>query len=106
MGWMSDEGGRRSAPRNLWPEVRSIVMVGVNYGPESHPLAPIARRTILSDDALSVLVPLLEDIAGWNPLHIRAFFERQGLQIHEWDKIRTDIMTIREGASEGAVRGA
>jgi epoxyqueuosine reductase len=43
MGWMSDEGGCRSAPRSLWPDVRSIVMVGVNYGPESDPLAPVAR---------------------------------------------------------------
>jgi len=65
---------------------------------EAKYLAPIARRTILSEDALSVLVPLLEDIAGWNPLRIRAFFERQGLQIQEWDKIRTDILTIRGGA--------
>jgi 2-hydroxy-3-keto-5-methylthiopentenyl-1-phosphate phosphatase len=77
---------------------------------EAKYLAPIARRTILGDDALSVLVPLLEDIAGWNPLRIRAFFERQGLQIQEWDKIRTDILTIRGGATavpaEEAVRRA
>jgi phosphoserine phosphatase len=65
---------------------------------EAKYLTPIARRTVLSEDALSVLVPLLEDIAGWNPLRIRAFFERQGLQIQEWDKIRTDILTIRGGA--------
>jgi epoxyqueuosine reductase len=43
MGWMADPDGRRAAPRNLWPEVRSIVMVGVNYGPESDPLAPLAQ---------------------------------------------------------------
>ena len=36
-------------------------------------IAPIARRTILSDDALSVLVPILEDIVGWRPAaHPRA----------------------------------
>jgi 2-hydroxy-3-keto-5-methylthiopentenyl-1-phosphate phosphatase len=69
---------------------------------EAKYLAPIARRTILSDDALSVLVPLLEDIAGWNPVQIRALFERQGLQIHEWDKIRTDILTIRGGMAASA----
>jgi phosphoserine phosphatase len=69
---------------------------------EAKYLAPIARRTILGDDALSVLVPLLEDIAGWNPLRIRAFFERQGLQIQDWDKIRTDILTIRGGAADPA----
>ena len=64
-------------------------------------IAPIARRTILSDASLSVLVPLLEDIAGWSPLRIRALFERQGLQIQEWDKIRTDILTIRDDAADG-----
>ena len=32
---------------------------------ENKYLAPIARRTILSDDSLSVLVPILEDIVGW-----------------------------------------
>src|SRR5262249_26865021 len=59
-------------------------------------LAPIARRTILSEDALSVLVPILEDIVGWrDPLRIRSLFERHGLQIQEWDKVRTDFLTIR-----------
>jgi HAD superfamily phosphoserine phosphatase-like hydrolase len=60
-------------------------------------IAPIARRTIMSDDALSVLVPLCEDIVGWrDTLRIRALFERHGLQIQEWDKVRTDFLTIRE----------
>ena len=64
---------------------------------ENKYLAPIARRTILSDDSLSVLVPILEDIVGWkDPLRIRSLFERHGLQIQEWDKVRTDFLTIRE----------
>lgn len=64
---------------------------------ESKYLAPIATRSILSDDALSVLVPVLEDIAGWkDSLRIRSLFERHGLQIQEWDKVRTDFLTIRQ----------
>jgi phosphoserine phosphatase len=59
-------------------------------------IAPIARRTILSDDALSVLVPILEDIVGYDALQVRALFEGQGLQIQEWDKVRTDFVTIRD----------
>ncbi len=59
-------------------------------------LAPIARRTILSEDALSVLVPILEDIVGWDALRVRAFFEKHGLQIQEWGKVHTDFLTIRE----------
>ena len=47
-----------------------------------------------SDDALSVLVPILETIAGWNSPRIREFFEGQGFVLREWDKVRTDSLTI------------
>jgi predicted HAD superfamily phosphohydrolase len=58
-------------------------------------IAPIARRTILSDDALSVLVPVLEDIVGKDAVSVRALFESHGLQIQEWGKVRKDTLTIR-----------
>jgi HAD superfamily phosphoserine phosphatase-like hydrolase len=54
----------------------------------------IAQRTVLSDDALSVLVPVLENIVGWNPLRIREFFEGHGFVLREWDKVQTDSLTI------------
>jgi hypothetical protein len=57
-------------------------------------IAPIAKRTILSDDALSIIVPILEEIAGWDTSRIRAFFEEQGLFIQEWDRVRADWLTI------------
>ena len=60
-------------------------------------IAPIAKRSILSEDALSVQVPIFEDIVGWDdPARIRAMFESRGLQIQEWDKVRTDFLTIRQ----------
>jgi HAD superfamily phosphoserine phosphatase-like hydrolase len=63
-------------------------------------IATIAQRSILSDDALSVLVPILEDIIGRDdPAHIRAFFESRGLQIQEWDKVQTDFLTFRQSHS-------
>jgi 2-hydroxy-3-keto-5-methylthiopentenyl-1-phosphate phosphatase len=61
---------------------------------ENRFITPIARRTVLSDDALSVVVPVLEDIAGWDSARIRAFFEAHGFVVQEWDKIRTDTLTI------------
>ena len=61
---------------------------------ENKYLTQIARRTILCDDALSVLVPILEEIVGWNPMRIRAFFESHGFALREWDKMRTDSLTI------------
>ncbi len=39
------------------------------------------------------LIPILEDIVGWDRIRIRAFFESQGLLIQEWDKINTDCVT-------------
>ncbi len=57
-------------------------------------IAPIARRAVLSDDALSIMVPILEEIAGWDTARIRTFFEAQGLFIQEWDRVRADWLTI------------
>ena len=81
------------------------VMLNVNHREgftiavsENKYITQIARRTILSDDALSVLVPILEDIAGWDGVKIRALFEAQGFMLQEWDKVRTDTVTICETA--------
>jgi 2-hydroxy-3-keto-5-methylthiopentenyl-1-phosphate phosphatase len=78
------------------------VMLHVNQGEgftiavsENRALAQIAQRTVMSDDALSVLIPILEDQLGYTPLQIREFFEEHGLVIQEWDKVRTDWLTIR-----------
>ena len=65
---------------------------------ENHPLTEIAKRTVLSDDALSVLVPILEDIVGYDPGQIRAVFESQGFVLQEWEKTRTDSLTIAASA--------
>jgi epoxyqueuosine reductase len=44
MGWLAAKRERRADPRTLWPEVRTIIVLGVNYGPAGDPLAPLARR--------------------------------------------------------------
>jgi hypothetical protein len=63
-------------------------------------IAPIAKRTVLSDDALSIMVPILEEIAGWDTPRIRTFFEEQGLFIQEWDRVRADWLTITPQPSQ------
>jgi HAD superfamily phosphoserine phosphatase-like hydrolase len=63
---------------------------------ENRYLTPIARRTILSDDGLSVLIPILEEIAGWDSGRIRSLFAAHGLVLQDWDKVRTDSLTIRD----------
>jgi HAD superfamily phosphoserine phosphatase-like hydrolase len=66
---------------------------------ENRYLTPIARRTILSDDGLSVLIPILEEIAGWDGARIRALFAAHGLVVQDWDKSRTDSLTIRDSSA-------
>jgi HAD superfamily phosphoserine phosphatase-like hydrolase len=63
---------------------------------ENRYLTPIAERTILSEDGLSVLIPILEEIAGWDSAMIRGLFATNGLVLQDWDKTRTDSLTIRE----------
>jgi epoxyqueuosine reductase len=39
MGWLARTVERRGDPQALWPEARSVVVLGVNYAPEDDPLA-------------------------------------------------------------------
>jgi 2-hydroxy-3-keto-5-methylthiopentenyl-1-phosphate phosphatase len=57
-------------------------------------ITQIAARTVLSDDALSVLIPVFEDIMSWPATRIRAFYESHGFVLRDWDKVRTDSLTI------------
>src|SRR6266404_2576501 len=62
---------------------------------EAKHVSQVAKRTVLSTSALAVLAPILEDIAGWERLRIRSFFESYGIMIQEWDRVRTDWLTLR-----------
>jgi epoxyqueuosine reductase len=44
MDWMAANAPRRADPRVLWPDVRAIVMLGMNYGPENDPLAALGDK--------------------------------------------------------------
>ena len=65
---------------------------------ENRYITPIAARTVLGDDALSVLIPILEDVAGWDAARIRALFASHGILVQDWDKVRTDSVTLRRAA--------
>ena len=66
---------------------------------ENKYLAPIARRSVISDSALAILVPILEEVVRWDAAKIRALFEDKGLLIQQWDKVQTDVLTIVPNAS-------
>ena len=62
---------------------------------ESRNVSQIAKRTVLSTSALAVLAPILEEIAGWERYRIRGFLEANGMLIQEWERVRTDWLTVR-----------
>jgi epoxyqueuosine reductase len=39
MAWMADTALRRASPRALWPDARSVIVLGENYGSGGDPLA-------------------------------------------------------------------
>jgi hypothetical protein len=61
---------------------------------ENPHLAPIAQRSVLCDDALSILIPIFERIFHWDTSQIRAFFEEHGFVLQNWEKIQTDTVSI------------
>jgi epoxyqueuosine reductase len=45
MAWLAETAERRGSPQRLWPQVRSVIMLGVNYGPDTDPMAMLAQRS-------------------------------------------------------------
>jgi len=69
---MARHADRRADPRVLWPEVRTIVMLGINYGPSDDPLAILKQRTCgdisvyaQGDDYHDVIKPRLKHLGRW-----------------------------------------
>ncbi len=72
MDWLAATAARRRDPRALMPDVRAIVMLGVNYGPARDPLAILAERDrgaisvyAQGDDYHDVIKPRLKALARW-----------------------------------------
>jgi HAD superfamily phosphoserine phosphatase-like hydrolase len=67
---------------------------------ESNFITRVAKRTVLSENAMSVLVPVLENVLRWDSARIRRLFASYGLTLLEWEKRRTDMLTIQESGIE------
>jgi epoxyqueuosine reductase len=73
MDWLEKTAERRGDPRALWSEVRSVILLGLNYGPdEEDPLAILKRRDrgaisvyARSEDYHEIIKPRLKTIARW-----------------------------------------
>jgi epoxyqueuosine reductase len=72
MDWLAANPERRADPRALWAGVRSVIMLGVNYGPDADPLAILkqpARGAISvyaqGDDYHELIKKRLKALARW-----------------------------------------
>lgn len=63
---------------------------------ENKQLSRIARSTVLSDSAFSIMVPILDQLLHWRSGDVRKLFESFGLNLNEWEKDRTDRVKISE----------
>jgi phosphoserine phosphatase len=72
---------------------------------DSHSVTRIAKRTVLSSNALAMLVPILEDVVHWHSAQIRQFFETNGFLVQEWARVRTDWLTLRPTKATAAEIG-
>jgi HAD superfamily phosphoserine phosphatase-like hydrolase len=61
---------------------------------ENRQLSQIARRTVLSDNASSVMVPVLDQVLGHAPGEVRSLFEARGLALQDWEQARTDRVVV------------
>jgi epoxyqueuosine reductase len=72
MRWMEETLERRSHPRGMWPDARSAVVLGVNYGPDEDPMAALADRTrgaisvyARGDDYHDLIKSRLKQLGRW-----------------------------------------
>jgi epoxyqueuosine reductase len=72
MEWLASTAARRTDPNVLWPDARSVIMLGLNYGPDRDPLAILGMRNrgaisvyAQSDDYHEIIKAKLKAIARW-----------------------------------------
>jgi len=92
MAWLAATAGRRGDPRTLWPQVRSVVMLGMSYAPEGDPLEALnhPERGAISvyaqgKDYHDILKGKLKQLAG-------SLAERSGAEV----KVFVDAAPIME----------
>ncbi len=75
MDWLAAKADRRAGPSVLWPEVQSVIMLGMNYGPAENPMEKLRLRNIANiscyaqgRDYHDLIKRRLKQVARW--LHV------------------------------------
>ena len=71
MAWMAETADRRGSPNGMWPEARSVIVLGMNYGPDTDPLGLLGEKLVGSisvyarnRDYHEVIKGKLKELAG------------------------------------------
>jgi epoxyqueuosine reductase len=72
MGWMADRRDQRARPTTLWPDARSLIMLGMNYAPREDPMrleaaSQVGRISVYAQgsDYHDVVKKALKALARW-----------------------------------------
>lgn len=69
--------------------VRAYHGYTIGVTPSSY-LGNICKKTIISNDSLSLLAPILEDILGFSHQEVKEFYEKMGYPIQTWEKAKVE----------------
>lgn len=72
MEWLADNPARRADPKVMWQDVRSVIMLGMNYGPDENPMSILTQRSHAAisvyargDDYHDLIKKRLKQLARW-----------------------------------------
>jgi len=85
--------GDGSSDVHVMLHIRSYNGYTITVSPSPY-MGHICRRSVISDNVLSILVPILEDLLKYNQEKIRAYFEGRGHAILEWNRADTEWLDI------------
>ena len=92
MDWMESRKDERADPKTLWPEAKSAIVLGLNYGPAHNPLALLAHKErgaisayAQGDDYHDLVKKKLKAVAGY-------IFEKHRVQV----KVFVDTAPVME----------
>jgi epoxyqueuosine reductase len=117
MGWLAATADRRADPKLLWSEVRSVVLLGFNYGPEHDPLEALRDRSrgVIScyaqgsdyhDVVKGRLKQLASKLASWSGSAVKVFVDTAPLMEKPlaqaaglgWQGRHTNLVSRRYGS--------
>lgn len=86
MSWMVETLERRSDPKNLWPDARSVIILAMNYGPADDPLnngqssnrgqiSVYAQNRDYHDIVKGKLKTLAGKFVSWCPSDVKVFVD-------------------------------